>query len=280
MATANREFKATLFSELFNDPQKLRELYNALANTNYDENTEIKITTLDDIFYKDMKTDVSFTIGDRQVVLMEHQSTINDNMPLRCLMYIGRVYEKITDESAIYNEKLLMIPTPEFIILYNGTKPFPSEKTYRLSDAFRKPSTKHEGFGHLELTVKVFNINPGMNDELLKKSETLGGYTAIVEHIRDNQRNGMTLSDAAKDTIKWGISQGVLSTFLKEHTGVNNMLMTEFCMDKQIAVWQEEHEKDLAAAIAEVTAEKDAALAEQAALIAELQAKLAELSNK
>ena len=32
---ANREYKSTLFSGLFNEPDNLRELYNALANTCY-----------------------------------------------------------------------------------------------------------------------------------------------------------------------------------------------------------------------------------------------------
>jgi len=73
----NTKIKATLFSELFKDPQRLRELYNALANTNYDEKTKVKIVTLKNVLYKGMKTDVSFTIGDRQVILIEHQSTMH-----------------------------------------------------------------------------------------------------------------------------------------------------------------------------------------------------------
>jgi len=48
----NREFKATLFSELFSNPDKLRELYNAVAGTNYDEKTPIEINTLENVFFK------------------------------------------------------------------------------------------------------------------------------------------------------------------------------------------------------------------------------------
>ncbi|MCL2628059.1 MAG: hypothetical protein FWD44_05090, partial [Oscillospiraceae bacterium] len=108
-----------------------------------------------------------------------------------------------------------------------------------------------------------------MNDEFLRKSDTLNGYTAIVEHIRHNQRKGMELSAAARETINWGLSQGILSTFLKEHTGVNNMLMTEFNIDLAKEVWQEEAREDLL----EIIEEKDA-------LIAKLQATIEELKNK
>jgi len=115
-----------------------------------------------------------------------------------------------------------------------------------------------------------------MNDEFLRKSDTLNGYTAIVEHIRHNQRKGMELSAAARETIKWGISQGILSTFLKEHTGVNNMLMTEFNIDLAKEVWQEEAREDL---LEELSA-KDAEISAQATLIAKLQATIEELKNK
>jgi hypothetical protein len=50
---------------------------------------------LEGVLFKARMNDISFEIGDKLVVLIEHQSTINPNMPLRLLLYIGRVYEKI-----------------------------------------------------------------------------------------------------------------------------------------------------------------------------------------
>ena len=238
---AKREYKATLFSELFSDKDRLRELYNALANTDYGEDTPIEINTLENVLFNDLRNDVSFTIGGKYVVLLEHQSTINRNMPLRCLMYIARVYEQITDDRAIYNEKLLTIPTPEFIVLYNGIKPFPAEETLRLSDAYAATDESQKNFGTLELTVRIVNINEGHNEELLKRSETLEGYTAFVERVRVNQRRELSLHDAINEAIDWGLSQGILDEFLKKHgTEVRSMLMTEFNIDIAKEVWQEE----------------------------------------
>jgi len=279
--SANRNFKSTLFSELFSEPQKLRELYNALADTNYGEETEIEINTLDNVFFNDLKNDVSFTIGDRYVVLLEHQSTINPNMPLRCLMYIAHVYEKITNERAIYKEQLLEIPTPEFIILYNGEKPFPSEQILSLSDAYKATDDLHERFGNLELTVRVININPGKNDVMLRKSVTLSGYTSFVEHIRQSQRNGMPLNDAIKEAIKWGMAENVLDTFLAEHqTEVSSMLFTEFNIDIAKEVWQEEAREELLEVIATKNAELLAKDAENSKILAEKDSEIAELKAK
>ena len=133
---ANRKYKDTLFAKLFSTAERLIELYNAIAGTSYGMDTPIVLNTLVGVFFNKMKNDVSFVIDGKFVVLVEHQSTINTNMPLRFLLYIARLYEKILDMSAMYREKLLKIPTLELIVLYNGTKPFPPEQTLRLSDAF------------------------------------------------------------------------------------------------------------------------------------------------
>jgi len=243
---ANREYKSTLFSELFNEPNTLRELYNALADTSYNADTIIEINTLDSAFFKDMRNDISFTIDNRYVVLLEHQSTVNANMPLRFLLYIARVFEKITNERAIYQEKQIELPTPEFIVLYNGLRSFPAEKKLKLSDSYTGSDKLIEKFGNLDLTVKVININPGYNDDLLQRSKTLSGYTAFIEHIRSSQNKGATLQDAVKEAIKWGITQDVLGKFLTEHgMEISNMIPgTTFNIDIAKEVWQEEARED------------------------------------
>ena len=224
---------------------RLRELYNALADTDYGEDTPIEINTLEDVFFYDLKNDVSFTIDGRFVVLIEYQSSISNNMPVRFLLYIARVYEKIIDDRAAYQEKLLKIPTPEFIVLYNGTKPFPPEKTLRLSDAFIAESKSPEKFGGLELTVRVVNIKPSSNEALLRKSRTLHGYSAFVERVKRNKDVGMELGDAISEAVKWGIDGDILSSFLTQHgSEVQNMLFTEFNIDIAKEVWQEEARED------------------------------------
>jgi len=237
----NREYKDTLFSRLFSDPSRLRELYNALADTNYGEDTLVEINTLDDVFFNDLKNDVSFTIDDKFVVLVEHQSSLNNNLPLRFLLYIARVYEKISNNRAMYQEKLFKIPTPELIVLYNGAKPFPTEKTLKLSDAYLAPGKPSGVFGGLDLTVRIVNINSDGNKELLRKSATLDAYTAFVERVRYNRNIGMELRESIGEAVKWGVEENVLSAFLSLHgSEVQNMLMTEFNINIAKEVWQEE----------------------------------------
>ncbi|MDR1949741.1 MAG: Rpn family recombination-promoting nuclease/putative transposase [Spirochaetaceae bacterium] len=94
----NRGYKDSVFSRLFGEPETLRELYGAIEGISLPPDIPITINTLEGVLFKTRMNDISFEIGDKLVVLIEHQSTINENMPLRLLMYITKIYEKITGD--------------------------------------------------------------------------------------------------------------------------------------------------------------------------------------
>ena len=103
-SNVNRKHKSSVFSTLFGNPETIRELYSAIEGVDAPVDAVINITTLSDVLYMQQINDLSFTIDDKIVVLIEHQSTINDNVPVRLLMYIARVYEKILDREKL-NQK-------------------------------------------------------------------------------------------------------------------------------------------------------------------------------
>jgi hypothetical protein len=145
-----------LFSLIFNDPQALRELYSAIEGVPLNPNAEISINTLSDVLYMDLYNDISFTINNELVILIEHQSTINPNMPLRLLFYLSGILEKLIDRRSLYREKLVPIPRPRFIVLYNGSKPYPDHTQLKLSDAYRELSgPPGRPWEELDFTVEV-----------------------------------------------------------------------------------------------------------------------------
>ena len=79
---ANREHKSSVFSLLFSKPHILRELYSAIEGVDLPPDIPIDINTLTNALIKETINDISFLIDNRLVVLIEHQSTINENMPL------------------------------------------------------------------------------------------------------------------------------------------------------------------------------------------------------
>ena len=242
----NANYKNSVFSLLFGDPDILRELYSAIVGVPLPPDIPIDINTLSDVLYMEQINDISFTVDNRLVVLIEHQSTINPNMPLRLLVYIAHVYEKIVDRTKLYKTKLEKIPTPEFIVLYNGKEPYPDHETLRLSDAF-KDACDLLGIGNavqsLELIVQVYNINHGHNAEILKKSRTLDAYSAFIEKVREYAQT-FTLEDAMKKAVKYCIDNNVLKTFLEIHgSEVFNMLL-EWNLEEAKTAWREEAWED------------------------------------
>jgi predicted transposase YdaD len=240
----NTHYKDSVFSFLFNDPDTLRELYGALTGIKLPPDTPVTINTLEGVLYKTRLNDVSFEIDNKLVIILEHQSTINPNLPVRLLMYIGRIYEKITAGRNIYGSKRLSLPRPEFIVLYNGIAPYPEEATLKLSDLYEW--IDFAGFGRdkpveLELTVKVYNINQGYNEAVLKHSKTLGAYSFFIAAVREKEQRGKSREEAMELAVKECIEQGILREFLETHgSEVINMLMNEWKLEDALVVEREE----------------------------------------
>jgi predicted transposase/invertase (TIGR01784 family) len=242
----NNRYKDSVFSFLFSEPDKLRELYEAIEGVKLPADVRININTLEGVLFRTRLNDISFEVGERLVVLIEHQSSINPNMAIRLLMYIGRVYEKILGGKNIYGSKKLPIPRPKFIVLYNGVDPYPDHETIKLSDTFADMA----GFDildnkppALELVVEVYNINEGHNADKLRRSRTLAGYSVFVAKVREFEakaaagRKVSELSDeerheVMKQAIKWCIEHETLEEFLKTNgSEVINMLFDDWNLD-------------------------------------------------
>jgi predicted transposase/invertase (TIGR01784 family) len=239
--TANREYKDSVFSLYLSDPERLIDVYNAVAKTNYPPDTPVEINTLTDVLYKNQINDLSFVLDDQVVVLIEHQSTINKNMALRLYMYSARVYEKITKQKPLYKRKQVKIPVPQFIVLYNGNEPFPEHEVQKLSDSFIVEQENPQ----LELKVDIYNINYEVNAEIVQNSKSLNEYSHFIGKIKENLANDMNLEEAIKDAIEYGINHDIMKEFLEANgTEVANMLLSGWNMDEALIVSKEEGFED------------------------------------
>lgn len=225
----NREHKDRLFRLIFGteeNKQNLLDLYNALNNTNYNKLADLEITTLDDVIYMGMKNDVSLLVHSR-MSLYEHQSTYNPNMPIRGMMYNGKLYAKYIEKNNlnIYGEKLIKLPAPQYIVFYNGNKNHADEEILRLSDAF-EGCEKTEGY---EWTARMLNINYGRNRELMEKCKPLKDYAILVDKIKRYSREKESIEEAVEQAIKECIKEDVLADFLKKHKAeVKDLCITEY----------------------------------------------------
>lgn len=235
----NRECKNSVFVDLFYEDESATEndiaLYNALHDEALPPGTMVEKIRVGNELYMNFKNDVSFGIGGKLLVFAEHQSTVNENMPLRGLLYIGRVYEQLVPVEERYRRKKVPIPKPEIYVFYNGRGKYEKEKILYLSDAYMIKDDEPM----LELKVKVININPEQNHEVLEKCPVLRDYSIFIDTIRKYQEQ--KVDGAYEKAINECIRKGILADYLRIHgSEVVNMLMSEYNYEQDIAVQREE----------------------------------------
>jgi hypothetical protein len=150
----NREYKASVFSLLFSDPDVLRELYGAIEGVTIDPSVPITINTLENVIFLDRINDISLNTA------------------------------------------------PE-----------------------------------LELSVRVYNINKGRNESIVRRCEKLNGYSAFIDKVREFEKQDMVLEEAVSAAVKWCVSNNVLKDFMLIHgSEVISMLVTEWNWDTALEV--------------------------------------------
>ena len=222
----NRTYKDRLFKIIFEDKKELLSLYNALTGKNYQNPDELEINTIDDVIYMHLKNDMSFILDDWQN-LFEQQSTFNPNQPLRGFFYFADLYKVKYFGKKIYSTRLLKIPTPQYIVFYNGTTSMPDRKELRLSDAFQQPTTQPD----IEVVAHMLNINYGHNKELMERCQKLKEYAQFIDIIRhylkenEHWSNEQAISKAIDDCIQNNILRDILQ---KERLRVMASILSEF----------------------------------------------------
>ena len=224
--TINRTYKDRLFKIIFEDKKELLSLYNALTGKNYQNPDELEINTIDDVIYMHLKNDMSFILDDWQN-LFEQQSTFNPNQPLRGFFYFADLYKVKYFGKKIYSTRLLKIPTPQYIVFYNGTTSMPDRKELRLSDAFQQPTAQPD----IEVVAHMLNINYGHNKELMERCQKLKEYAQFIDiirhYLRENKQwsNEQAISKAIDDCIQNNILRDILQ---KERLRVMASILSEF----------------------------------------------------
>lgn len=161
------------------------------------------------MFFDEFKNDISCLYRGRFLVVVEHQSTINENMPLRALFYVTELLRQHVApfKELVYRPAAIALPRPEFFVLYNGRQKELPRREMRLSDAFG-------GNSPLELIVKVYNLNRGMNDDFISGSPHLNNYCVFVNRVESSIKAGMDTEHAIAEAIDYCINHDVMAKYL------------------------------------------------------------------
>ncbi len=255
----NRNFKDTLFRKIFDNKKDLLSLYNALNDTEHTDENQIVINTIENAIYIGYKNDISFVI-DSELNLYEHQSSVNQNMPIRRLIYLTELYKGYIERNGlrIYNETPVKLPFPRYIVFYNGKDGEPERRVMPLSDSYMTNDSNKGQKPCLELEALLININYGCNKELMNKCQKLMEYSQLVALIRKHydelvekyaklgihKSRKEIFAEAVSLAIEEAIRNNILKEILRNNKAeVTNMLLTEFDEKDYIEGVKEESER-------------------------------------
>ena len=250
-----RNYQDSLFRFMFSDKESAIELYNAIEGTDYGPDTEVVFTTLDDVFYVEGKNDLSFEIAGRYVVLTEHQSSINFNMPMRHLEYITQTYKNALSNEELFKRKRIPILTPEFYVIYTGEENW-DVKELRLSDSFVATPPENS----LELVVKIIDVRYNKEEakEVLSRSAKLYGYSLLLNYVKQQRAAGRPLETAIDLAVKQCIDENILKDFLRKHAKeVKGMIYEDITIERFAEIraqeqWEEGRQEGLEAGQARI----------------------------
>ena len=233
-----RDYKARLFEMIFREKEELLGLYNAVNGTHYSDPEKLEINTLENAIYLSMHNDISFII-DSRLSLYEHQSTYSPNLPLRYLFYVSDLYSKMTKDRNLYGSRRITIPSPRFLIFYNGKEERPEREVLELAETFEI----QEEEPWLNLKAVLLNINPGYNNDIVNACKTLSDYVIYTSRVRAYAEQ-MKIEDAVERAITECIVEGILVDFLTKYKAeAKKMSIYEYDEERQ-RIWDREEGKE------------------------------------
>jgi len=268
-------YKDSLFRSIFNNEKSALALYRAVCGESCGAegaasggglgsgsaassesrsagSAEIVMTTLAETLWTPRKNDLSFTVNGSLVVIAEHQSTINKNMPYRMLQYVCRLFESgITDKKDVYRKALVRHPRPRFIVFFNGAEPCEDYSQMLLSDSYEAPLPGGYAGRALELAVDVYNVNEGRNSAIMGACEELKGYAFFVSRAKRLEKEitarseglsrGETTLKAIRQAIRDCKEAGLLAEFWEKMSQEDvNMLANDWNFETALEVEREE----------------------------------------
>lgn len=248
-AQQGRQYQDTVFRMYFNDAERLKEVAGALHGKIYTAEEPVQIMTLEGTFLSQMKNDISFLLKNRHLLFMEHQSTVNRNMALRCLYYVCEQLKQYIPSKKLYQNAPIRIPVPEFHVFYTGSRDMPETYQMKLSDAYMNAAEEI----NLELKVNFHNIAYDKEKVLLQKSRSLRDYSFFIDRIKGNMADGMERSQAIREAMRYCEAHDIMKEFLQQHEGeVVDMVNFEWNQkDFEEAIMEEGIERGLARGRAE-----------------------------
>jgi len=214
--------KDSVFCDLFSDKKYSLKIYKTLHPEDTDvTEDDIRNVTIDNIITDQMYNDLGMTVRRTLLVLLEAQSTWTMNIIVRILLYLAHTWHRYIEETKQnrYSSKKLVLPRPEFYVIFTGNRQDRPE-WIRLSEEF---FDKNADF--LEVNVRVLYGEEGQSDIISQYVDFTRVYNEQVKQYGRTEK-------AVRETIRICKDRNILKEYLESREKEVTTIMTSL-FDKE-----------------------------------------------
>jgi predicted transposase/invertase (TIGR01784 family) len=236
----NEKYKDNIFRYLFSDEKNFAQLYYDLTGQQL-EPSELEFYDTESIVVKQLKNDVAFKTKDNRLIIMvEHQSTLNENMPLRFLLYYAELLKLYISQKGlnIFSRRAIHVPRPEFYVVYNG------ETSLKNTELQLKANLDgNEDF--IRIKVKIVDITYAHLSQTMKqRNDILEGYSYFMGRIRFYHKiEKMILEEAIQKAIDDTLTKDYLIEYLNRKEFIT-MITKVLTIEEEMDLIREEERKE------------------------------------
>ena len=230
------QYKDAVFRKYFMHKTRILSLYKAVSGNDTLTEDDIELKTIDNTYDNGKNNDIAFVYQNKLVVMFEHQSTLNENMPVRFLLYLAQYYNELTKKGDKYRKKRIRLPEPMCYVFYNGDEKTEPVKIMHLADAFEDSQSEW-----LNLKAIAYDIRYDTGCKLFEKCKELMEYSFFVNKVKEYAATGIETNLAVCKAVNYCIEHDIMKAFMEAHREeVENMFTEEFDYDKAMEIAKEE----------------------------------------
>ena len=221
--------------DLFGQNEYTFQLFQALHPEDTTATIEdLKIVTLSHVLTDRQYNDLGFRVGNRLIILIEHQSTWSENIVVRIFLYIAQTLNDYINENKLnlYSAKKIKLPKVEAYVVYTGGKEDCPE-TLSLNDLY------WDGDENYAINVRVKVIRDGRRGDIINQ------YVGFVKVLNEQVKIHGKTTKAIEETIRICKERNILREYLqKREPEVKRIMITLFSQEQIQEYYGEEKRRE------------------------------------
>ena len=226
--------KDSVFRDLFGNRKYALQLYQTIHPEDSDvTESDIGNVTIKNIFTDQEYNDLSMTVREKILLMLEAQSSWTKNIIIRIFLYLAHIWNEYIENTKQnrYGSKKLLVPRPELYVIYTGDRKTRPE-WIRLSEEFFEGNKEF-----LEVNVKVL-YGEG-------KDDIISQYVDFTKVYNEQVKLHGKTREAVLETIRICKDRNLLKEYLSgREKEVISIMMGLFDQEKAIEQFGNEKKEE------------------------------------